>query len=222
MPLGTVFDMLAARAGALQDDGPACVHIGLRDCDRIGPSTASASLVPALAPGRARRRFVHRLKQSFLLLKDSPAAVVEASSAAKDAAWGALAAGRRADMEAVSCSPAALQARSIAGAESPIAVPLRVLVIARQAGAEEAGPATGSATASSDWYVMAQPRVLWAGALASTVADAASAVAGSAAEGLPLLCDGVDVSGLPLAETWQRLSAPDGFVYVVATAPAPA
>lgn len=225
MPLGSLFDMLATRAGAFADDGPACVHIGLRDCDRIGASTAPASLVPALAPGRARRRFVHRLKQSFILLKDSPSAVVEASSAAKDAAWGALAAGRRADMEAASCAPAALQVRSISGAEVPIAVPLRVMVVSPQedvAGVASGAGSAGSTSTESDWYVMAQPRVLWGKATSATVADAARAAIGSATEGSALLCDGVDVTALPLSEAWQRLSAPDGFMYVVAAAPAPA
>ncbi|KAA0170255.1 hypothetical protein FNF27_06688 [Cafeteria roenbergensis] len=221
VPLGSLFDMLGARAGASADDGPACVHIGLRDCDRIGPSAAPAGLVPALAPGRARRRFVHRLKQSFTVLKDSASAVVEASSAAKDAAWGALAAGRRADMEAATCAPASLQVRSMSGAEVPIAVPLRVMVVSPDGDAAGATSATGSAGPQSDWYVMAQPRVMWDKAVETTVADAARAVTGSATEGLALLCDGVDVAALPLAEAWQRLSAPDGFVYVVAAVPAP-
>lgn len=221
VPLGSLFDMLGARAGAFADDGPACVHIGLRDCDRIGPSAAPAGLVPALAPGRARRRFVHRLKQSFTVLKDSASAVVEASSAAKDAAWGALAAGRRADMEAATCAPASLQVRSMSGAEVPIAVPLRVMVVSPDGDAAGATSATGSAGPQSDWYVMAQPRVMWDKAVETTVADAARSVTGSATEGLALLCDGVDVAALPLAEAWQRLSAPDGFVYVVAAVPAP-
>lgn len=198
LPIGTVWDMLGSDTRR-----PSCLSLRIVDApaDADG-GVVSKPLLLGRGPAFARSRFLHRLKQAAVQLEDSAARVVEASVAAKDAAWGALRAGHRRDAVAVACSGLAMQADAIAGkCLRTVAVPVRVVAVAPPLPASPAAaPAEAPSCPPSSAGAAAAASPVSATLLPATPASDTGTAASSGA--------GLVEAGLVEAESWHGVAQP--------------
>jgi hypothetical protein len=185
LPVGSVLDML----------GNESLILSLRDAAEGDGGRWSSQ-------DKARRRFLHSIKQAMVCLEDTPRRLVEASSAAIDSLWGALTKGHRSDMDALSCSCASFQTTRETDERPRNRIPVRLV----------------SVTPGSDpWFALAQPAIDWGVSAEVTLLELVRLCIPEWKEG-PIYADGIPLpSSKSIREVWRRLAAPDGFLYVVVT-----